>query len=115
MAVENWPRQILVMPKPVPPPNMIRKWRKRAGLTLEAAAEKIGQTAGNLSAMERGAQGYSRETLEALADLYGAEEPGFLLSVDPEADIFPIWEDASPDERAQIVAVARALTGKAPQ
>lgn len=122
MAVENPSRHISVRMKDrrrqhrrLAGPNQIRKWRERAGLTLEEAAERIGQTAGNLSAIERGTQGYSWKTLEALAQLYGAKEPGYVLSVDPDTGIFPIWEEADDEARARIVAVARALTGKAPQ
>lgn len=120
MATHNRDRHIPVMPKAAPKkiaapkllPNKIRKWRDAAGYTLEKAAEEIGQTAGNLSAIERGTQGYSDKTLKALAKLYGAKEPGYLLSVDPTDDIFPIWNDANEAEREQIMKVARALTGK---
>lgn len=111
--------KFLAMPKKAAPrfketkrlPTQFRAWRKHRGLTLEAAADRMGMTAGNLSAMERGAQGYTQAGLEAMAQAYNAE-PGWLLHVDPtngEA-IWSIWEQAKPAERQQIMAVVRALT-----
>lgn len=118
MEAHNRNRQVPVMlkkakrPTPKVLPNKIRLWREQAGFTLEAAGAEIGQTAGNLSAIERGVQGYSDKTLDALAKLYGAKEPGYLLSVDPRDDIYAIWKDADAEQREQILKVARALTGK---
>lgn len=102
--------------KPVPRrKTYFREWRKYRGLTLEQAAPRAGMSVGNLSAMERGAQGYTQSGLEALADAYNAE-PGWLLNVDPTQDsaIWSIWERALPAEREQIVAVARALVKPEP-
>lgn len=42
-------------------PTFFKEWRKKRGMTLEQAAEEAGMTAGNLSAMERGAQGYTQD------------------------------------------------------
>lgn len=90
--------------------TFLREWRRYRGLTLEAAADRAGMTAGNLSAMERGAQGYTQPGLEALADAYNAE-PGWLLNVDPTKGdaIWSLWERAKPGEREQVEAVVRAL------
>jgi transcriptional regulator with XRE-family HTH domain len=90
-----------------------REWRKYRGYTLKAAAER----SGNLSAMERGAQGYTQDGLEALANAYLCEpaqllslDPEQLLSLDPEQrDIWPIWEIAGADERRKIVEIARII------
>lgn len=87
-----------------------KEWRKYRQLTLEAAAERAGMTAGNISAMERGTQGYTQDGLEALAHAYTAE-PAWLINVDPLKDeaIFSIWERAKPAERTMIVEVARTI------
>jgi transcriptional regulator with XRE-family HTH domain len=93
--------------------TFFREWRKYRDLTLEAAAERAGMTAGNLSAMERGAQGYTQNGLEALADAYRCD-PGQLLTVDPtkEDAIWSIWELAKPGDRQKIVDIAKTIIGK---
>ncbi len=90
-----------------------KEWRKERGMTLERAAELAGMTAGNISAMERGAQGYTQDGLEALADVYKVP-PGWLTEVDPATleDILPIWQDAKPADRQKITAIARTIVGK---
>jgi hypothetical protein len=75
----------------------------------------------NLSAIERGAQGYRQPGLEALAQVYECD-PAQLLSVDPttkgdlKADavcereaIWSIWNKARPSERELIINVAAAI------
>jgi transcriptional regulator with XRE-family HTH domain len=54
-------------------------------MTLEVAAERAGMTAGNLSQLERGTQGYSQTGLEALAEAYDCD-PGQLISQSPLSD-----------------------------
>lgn len=90
--------------------TFFKEWRKYRGLTLEAAAERANMTAGNISAMERGKQGYTQDGLEALAWAYGTE-PGFLINVDPTKEdvIFSIWEKAKPAERTMIIEVAKTI------
>ena len=92
--------------------TFFREWRKYRGYTLEKAAELAGMTAGNISAMERGAQGYTQDGLEALAAAYRCD-PGQLLNVDPNiSDIWSIWEVAKTGDRQKIVDIARTITGK---
>jgi transcriptional regulator with XRE-family HTH domain len=93
--------------------TFFKEWRKARGMTLEKAAEAAGMTAGNLSAMERGAQGYTQDGLEALADVYRTST-GWLLDVDPTKDdaIMPIWESAKPADRQKITDIARTIVGK---
>ncbi len=93
--------------------TFFREWRKYRHLTLEVAAERAGMTAGNLSAMERSAQGYTQAGLEALADVYKCE-PGQLLNVDPTKDdaIWSIWEIAKPGDRQKIVDIAKTIVGR---
>lgn len=67
-------------------------------------------TAGNLSAMERGAQGYTQAGLESLAEAYNCE-PAHLLMVDPSKDdaMWSIWERAKEGERRMIQEVAKTI------
>jgi transcriptional regulator with XRE-family HTH domain len=93
--------------------TFFKEWRKHRGLTLEQAAERADMTAGNLSAMERGAQGYTQAGLEALAEAYACD-PGQLLTVDPtQGDaIWSLWERAKPGDRQKIVDIANTIVGK---
>lgn len=78
--------------KPDRLPTYFRQWRKYRKMTLEEAGEAAEMTAGNISAMERGAQGYTQAGLEALAKAYDCL-PGQLLMVDPlNSDIWSLWE-----------------------
>jgi len=90
--------------------TFFREWRKHRDLTLEVAADRAGMTAGNLSAMERGVQGYTQDGLEALAEAYQTS-PGNLLNVDPtkEDAIWSIWERAKQGERQMIVELAKTV------
>lgn len=94
-------------------PTFFKQWRKHRKLTLEKAAERAGMTAGNLSAMERGAQGYTQEGLEGLAYAYNCD-PGQLLTVDPTKGeaIWSIWERAKPGDKLKIMDIAQTIIGK---
>lgn len=94
-------------------PTFFKDWRKKRGMTLERAAELAGMTPGNLSAMERGAQGYTQDGLEALAEAYGVP-PGWLTDADPNKldSILSIWEGAKPADRQKIVDIAKTIVGK---
>lgn len=93
--------------------NYFREWRKYRGMTLEEAAPLAGMTTGNLSAMERGTQGFTQDGLEGLANAYRTS-PGWLLDVDPTKDesLIPIWDEAKPADRIKIVSIARTVVGK---
>jgi transcriptional regulator with XRE-family HTH domain len=107
-------RKQLVTPRFKPPrrPTFFRQWRKYRELTLEEAAELSGMTPGNISAMERGAQGYTQDGLEKLAKAYDCE-PGQLLMVDPlTSDIWSIWENAKVGDRQKIVEISKTIVGK---
>ena len=56
------------MPKVTGPmPNMIRKWRKRRGLTLQVLAERLGTSAGHLHKWETGKVSITLDRLSAVA------------------------------------------------
>lgn len=97
-----------------PPRQFFRQWRKYRGMTLEKAGAAAGMTAGNLSAMERGEQGYTPAGLQALADVYKTS-PGWLLEVNPleEGDgIMNMLGNANDTERKMIAEIARTIIGK---
>lgn len=97
----------------VKPRTYFKEWRKYRRLTLEAAGELAGMTAGNISAMERGVQNYTQDGLEALAVAYDCE-PAHLIMVDPtNSEIWSIWELAKPGDRQKIVDIAKTIVGKA--
>lgn len=114
----------LVMPKrgphkPKQPPSkpqwrrtFLKEWRIFRGYTVEDLAEKAKMSAGNISAIENRKQGFSSEGLEKLADALEITW-GMLLDVDPskEPAMWALWQRATPEQRANITAVTKALVG----
>lgn len=92
------------------PRHFIREWRRYRGLTIEKLAERIGSSQPNLSKIERGLVPYSQEMLEALAVELRCE-PADLIVRDPSDPdgIWSIWESLAPEQRAQIVAIAKTF------
>lgn len=91
--------------------TFIKEWRVYRRFTQEALAEKIDMTGPNLSLIERGLQNYTQETLEGLAIALECE-PADLLTrapADPEG-LWKIWDDAAPEQRRQIVDLAKVVT-----
>lgn len=71
--------------------NTIRQTRKARGFTLEALALQVGTDTGNLSRLERGKQGVSRELLAKIMDALGlslaedgAEAPNIAIASQPD-------------------------------
>ena len=95
-------------------PTFLREWRKKSGKTLVAVAEHLHMSHSQLSRIERGAQPYNQELLEALADLYGCDVVDLLIRdpSDPEG-MWTLWERAKPGDRQRIIAVADALLKEA--
>lgn len=93
----------------------LKEWRKFRGLTQEQLAEKVGMVVSNISQLEQGRQGYSKEGLEALAGALNCE-PGHLLSVDPTGPeaIWPIWDIADPAQRRIIVDISKTIVKRVP-
>ena len=93
---------------------LLKQWRAFRGLTQEQLADRAGMSPGNISQLENGKIHYSQPGLQALAEALNCE-PFHVLNVDPTKDeaIWSLWERATEAERAQIVAVSRALVKKA--
>lgn len=98
-----------------PPKQFFRQWREyRDDMTLERVAELSGMTAGNISAMERGDQGFTPGGLQALADVYKTS-PGWLLEVNPLEDgdgLMSMLGQATDKERKMIAEIAKTIVGK---
>lgn len=88
-------------PKPDKPRYYFKEWRKKAGLTQEQLAERVGVTASSISQLENGKQGFTDTTLEALAWALNCD-PADLLGRNPlkdgiVVDIMELLRDRDPD------------------
>jgi transcriptional regulator with XRE-family HTH domain len=91
----------------------LRQWRKLRKLTLVRLAEAVGTTHATLSRLEKGLQPYGQDLLERLAEALETN-PASLIMYDPhDPDIWTVWDKANPEQRKQIVAIAKILIGHA--
>jgi transcriptional regulator with XRE-family HTH domain len=90
--------------------TFLRRWREHRGLTLEALAERVGTTHASLSRLERGLQPYAQDLLERIAKALQTDAASLLMRDpnDPEG-IWSVWDRAKPNERRQIVEIAKTL------
>jgi transcriptional regulator with XRE-family HTH domain len=103
-----------------------REWRKHRDLTLEEAADKIGEylrdhnvaigyTYATLGRLERGIIGYTQIVLEAMEHVYKTDAASLLMR-DPEDDdadgIMRILRRANSGDRQKILEIAKTITGK---
>jgi transcriptional regulator with XRE-family HTH domain len=77
-------------------------------MSLDAVASRVPMDKGNLSKVERGLLPYNQEMLERIADILHTD-PASLIMREPGAEIWSIWDRASPGVRRQIIEVAEAL------
>lgn len=91
-------------------PHFIFAWRKFRGLTFEKLAAKTGISVSQLQAIEASRSGYSRDSLEAIADALDCT-PGDLLSRPPPGRGGPpdVLSTLSADELARVVDVVKLL------
>ncbi len=90
--------------------TFIRQWRDHRGLTLERLADRVGMTAGNLSQLERGNQGYTQNTLEALAHALQTDVASLLMRNPEDSEgLWSIWDQAKPGERQMLVDIAKTV------
>jgi DNA-binding Xre family transcriptional regulator len=88
----------------------IRQWREHRGLTLERLADRVGMTAGNLSQLERGNQGYTQNTLENLAHALQTDVASLLMRDPSDSEgLWSIWDQAQPGERKMLVDIAKTV------
>lgn len=79
-------------------------------MTLEDLAETSGVSVSTISQIENRKQGYTQNTLNALADALGCE-PGDLLSVTPGVDdaLRVLWKKLSDQDRERWLRSLRAF------
>lgn len=81
-------------------------------MTVEGLAEAAEMSTGNISAIENRKQGYSDESLAALA-IALKTTTGALLTVNPEdtttGDFWHIWSQATEAQRGQLADIARTI------
>ena len=97
--------------KSAPPRHFIKQWRKHRGLTQQRLADRLGQTHGAVSQLERGLVGYTQSTLEMLADALQCE-PADLLWRDPDSEFGAILAEVRQfpaDQQRRIVAILKAF------
>lgn len=98
-------------PKGLP---LLRKWRKHRNLTQDRLADRMGElldgfSTSSISQLETMKQGYSQETLEALAVCLDCQ-PGELLMRDPTLPDANIMLAAmKPETRRRALAMLKAL------
>ncbi len=93
--------------------TFIREWRKhRDNMTLEELASKIDMVPSHLSMLERGQRGYTQDTLEKIAHALQTDTGSLLLRRPdvPHDEFQAIWDSAQPQQRRQLVEIARAIT-----
>ena len=98
----------------------LRSWRKRANLTLEQVANKIGSKSNTLSGWELGDRKVDLDDLRKLADLYGVH-PAALLFAPPGGPDFEARREADQliakmdaDALAEWMAIGRRIAPKDP-
>lgn len=90
--------------------HFIREWRKYRGYTQSKLAEIVGTSVGNISRIETGQQPYTQDLLEAAAEALMTDAASLIMRDPTQPDaIWTIWETAQPNQRQQIIDVAKAL------
>jgi len=97
----------------------LKEWRKLRGFTQDQVVDrlaafdddKIPRTSASLSRIENGQQIYTQRILEALAEVYQVEEPGWLLARNPlkEGDVIDLLARLDDREMEQARAIIEAL------
>lgn len=90
--------------------QFFREWRRHRGLSLDGLAERIGIDKSYLSRVENGKRRYDQLFLEAVAAALDCTIPDLITRNpdDPEG-LWSIYEKLTPNQRVQIVEIAKAL------
>lgn len=92
------------------PRHFIREWRKFRNLNQAQLAERVDMAVPSISQIETYKQGWTDETLAALADALSCE-PGDLLARNPLDKDAPwsIWDKLKPEQRRMAMVMIRSL------
>ena len=99
---------------PQSPPNRIRQWRQRCGLSLEALAQLVGSSNQTIGRYERGERSVTIDVLLQLAPALGCKpadllpDPGSVLSED-ELQLSRICSELDVADRSALLRIAKAL------
>jgi transcriptional regulator with XRE-family HTH domain len=90
----------------------LKEWRKFRGLTQDQLAERTGLSKPYISQLERGERQYTQELLERFAEELRCAAPDLIMRdpTDPDG-LWSIYDQLTPPERQQGVAVLRAIRG----
>lgn len=94
--------------------NHLKAWREFRGMTQDDLADAVGTTQGQIAHLEADRRALSAKWLRRLAPALKTT-PGHLLDHDPSTlptDIVEIWLDASPEQRTQLVKMARVIVDR---
>lgn len=94
--------------------NHLKAWREFRGMTQGDLADAVDTTQGQIAHLEADRRALSAKWLRRLAPALKTT-PGHLLDHDPSAlptDIVEIWLDASPEQRTQLVKMAKVIVNK---
>lgn len=92
-------------------PNYLQAWREYRNMTQETLADKLDTSPSVISMLESGERGLSAKWLRRLAPVLGVQ-PGYILDFAPndlDSDLLDIWVNTSPEQRRQLVDVAKAV------
>ena len=95
-------------------PNHLKAWRDHRGLSQADLADAVNTTQGMIAHLESGRSALSAKWLRKLADALRTT-PGHLLEHNPHelpTDIVEIWLDATPEQRNQLVDMAKVIVRK---
>jgi transcriptional regulator with XRE-family HTH domain len=97
----------------------IRAWRKHRGFTIDQLVGRLAElsvdtTGASISRIERGAQPYSQDILEAIAAALDVAVADLIENNPdvPDAEVIDIWRHLDDGEKRQAEAVLRAMFEK---
>lgn len=90
-----------------------RQWRKKSGLNLQKAADRLHMSVGYLSELEKGKRRFNQDHLEHMSDAYGCT-PADLLIRDPSDPESPwsIWDNIPNEERPHAMEILGTFAKK---
>lgn len=104
------PKRIAFQKKRTRRRTFFKEWRLHRGLSQEQLAERLETSVASISRIESGAQPYTQDVLEALAEALSTDPASLIMRNpdDPEA-MWSIWEQAKKGERLLIEELARSV------
>lgn len=104
------PKRIAFQKKRARRRTFFKEWRLHRGLSQEQLAERLETSVASISRIESGAQPYTQDVLEALAEALNTDPASLIMRNpdEPEA-MWSIWDQAKKGERQLIEELARSV------